>query len=369
MAARVVAAKQTAKTTTNRKVPVKKVVVRKVPVKSVEAIVKATLVADADGNKIHAYIPSPNVAKHYIGRKVQGGIWDMTVADNALDSGDNILLMGDTGSGKTLFGEAYASKRGLMYYTVPCDVSVNPSAFFGKMTVTDVVGKYKWQDGPVTQIVRHGGVLNFSEVNMMMPKIAAATYPLLDHRRHIALMDKDGEIVRAHMGTHGEGACWCGSNEKTPDSECNDKRVLIIADMNPNYRGTMELNAAFKNRWAHKIPFGYSDDVEAQLLQFPTLRAIAKKCRALSGIEITTPVSTNLLMEFEEFARTETFGLDYAIANFVSAFDAIESSAIQKVMDLHRSTLQDDLNFVTGKKAPVAEEDLEEIDFDFVMED
>lgn len=361
MAARVVTAKQTAKTTSTRKAPVKKVVVRK----SASSFVKAPMVA---GTTINAYIPDPAVSKQYIGRKVLGGIWDLVMLDTAKDNHENVLLAGDTGSGKTLLGEAYASKNSLMYYSLPCDVSIDPSSLFGKMTVTDVVGKYEWQDGPVTQIVRHGGVLNISEVNMMPPRIAAALYSLLDHRRYLALLGHKGEVVRAHIGTKAKDkngqaeVCWCGES-------CDEKVLLIIADMNPNYRGTMELNAAFKNRWAHKIPFGYSDEVESQLLQFPTLREIAKKCRALSGIEIMTPVSTNLLMEFEQFARRESLGLDYAIANFVAAFATDEQQPIQKVMDLHTPNLIEDLNFVSGKKATATDDELEEIDFDFVMED
>lgn len=322
-----------------------------------------------DNTEFNAYVPDLQVSYNYIGRKVQGGIWDMTLADEAIAHAENIILFGDTGSGKTLFGEAYASKRRLNYYSVPCDVSVNPADLFGKMIVTDHVGVYEWQDGPITEIVRNGGVLNISEVNMMPPKIAAAMYQLLDGRRYISLMAHKGEIVRAHIGTKcidkkGKPVkCWCGTGA------CDDKVVLVIADMNPNYRGTMELNAAFKNRWEHKIPFGYSDEVEKQLLAFPTLREIAKRCREMSGVEIMTPVSTNLLMEFEKFTLRKSLGLDYAMSNFVSAFATDEQSAIEKVMALHRSKLESDISFITGEKKPATDDDLEEIDFDFVNEE
>jgi len=371
MAARVVAVKPTAKTTKKAapvkivaKTPAKKVVIRKVATK----VTLPSMVSDPQ--TANAYIPSLSVSHEYIGRKVQGGVWDIVMLDVALDNHENVLLAGDTGSGKTLLGEAYASKSRLMYYSLPCDVSIDPSSLFGKMTVTDVAGVYKWQDGPVTDIVRNGGVLNVSEVNMMPPRIAASMYSLLDHRRCITLLSHNGEIVRAHIGTKGKDACWCGSNDETPDAECNGKRVLIIGDMNDRYRGTMELNAAFKNRWPHKVPFGYNDEVEEQLLKFPTLRDIAKKCRALSGVEIMTPVSTNLLMEFEKFALEPRLGLDYAIANFVSAFGPDEQSPIEKVLDLNHKHLTDDIAFITGgSKAPVNDEELEEIEFDFIMEE
>lgn len=335
MATRAATLKMTtpAKTTT----PAKKVVRVRKPA-------AAPVVLTAEAQTLHAYIPDPSVATGYIGRKVMGGVWDATVADNARRDGDNMLLIGDTGSGKTLFGEAYASKNRLMYYSVPCDVSIDPSSLFGKMVVTDVPGKYEWQDGPVTAVVRHGGVLNISEVNMMPPRIAASMYSLLDHRRYIALLAHKGEIVRAAPNT------------------------LLIGDMNDKYRGTMELNAAFKNRWAFKIPWGYSDEVEAQLLKFPTLRTIAKKMRELSGVEIMTPVSTNLLMEFERFALNDSLGLDFAIGNFVNAFASEEQSPVEKVVELHRSKLDADIAFLTGKQTNATDDELEEIDFDFVLE-
>ena len=343
MAARVAVQKAPASKTTKSPI-IKKVVVRKPRKPRIIGTPDAELVASADSLK--AYIPSPDVCKQYIGRKPFGGErWDFAIALEAIKFHDNMLLSGDTGSGKTLFGEAFASKERLMYYSVPCDVSVDPSALLGKMVVTSVQGVYKWQDGPVTELVRHGGVLNMSEINMMTPRIQAALYSLLDHRRYVVLLAHDGEIVRAHPN------------------------LLIIADMNPNYRGTMELNAAFLNRWAIKLPWGYSESVEEKLLQFPTLRSVASKLRALSGVEINTPVSTNLLMEFERFTLNDNLGLDFAVSNFVAAFRVEEQPPVEKVMEFHLAKFRSDVSYLTGKAIKVPDEDLEDIEFDFVNEE
>ena len=301
-------------------------------------------------DEIHAYIPAPSVAENYVGRKVWG-VWDATIADQAVKEKKNILLMGDTGSGKTLFGEAYASKNKTLYYSLPCDVSIDTSALFGRMQPTDVVGKFRWQDGPITQIVRHGGVLNISEINFMTPKIAASLYPLLDNRRYIPLLGHEGEVVRAH-----------------PD-------LLIIADMNPNYRGTMELNAAFKNRFDFKIPWGYSAEVEERLVKFPTMREIAAQLRLLRDTEIETPVSTNMLMEFESFAMNPELGMTFAVANFLAAFELSEQDSVSKIFDLQQKKLAQDMQYVTasaskkGRKVAISDDDLEEIEFEQEQED
>lgn len=301
----------------------------------------------ADPN-LHAYVPSKNIAAKYVGREVWG-VWDKTIAEVAIAEKKNILLMGDTGSGKTLFGEAFASLTGRMYYSLACDVSIDPSALFGRMQPTETPGKFVWQDGPVTQVVRNGGVLNISEVNMMTPKIAASLYPLLDNRRYIPLLGHEGEVVRAHDD------------------------LLIIADMNPNYRGTIELNAAFKNRFDFKIPWGYEDHVEERLVMFPTIREIANQIRKMHGTEIMTPVSTNMMMEFESFATNKSLGLEFAIHNFLAAFDVDERDSVSKIFELNKSKLHKDISYfnsASNKKSGQddSDDDIEEIEYEMEYE-
>lgn len=333
--------------------PPKKIVVRKPRAAKVTYDPNAVeLVADDYGQQ-NAYIPDESVWKSYIGRKVFGGsVWDFTAAEEAMADDVNMLLDGDTGSGKTLFGEAFASKIRALYYSIPCDVGIDPSSLTGKMVTTEKEKVFAWQDGPLAELVRasaagHKCVINISEVNMMPPRIAAVTYPLLDHRRYIALMGHKGEIIRAGKGN-----------------------LLIIGDMNGQYRGTMELNAAFRNRWPMNIPWGYSDEVEEKLIKFPTLRDLAARLRALSGTEISTPVSTNLLMEFERFAMNNKLGLDFAISNFVARFTSIEQQPVERVVGLMRSKLEGDMKFLNNPKGQiVADDDLEELEFEFEAEE
>lgn len=319
------------KTSTTKPTTAKKTVVRRKP--ATDKVVE-----------LNAYIPDKSVAERYVGRQVRG-VWDIDLLDEAVANAENILLMGDTGSGKTMLGEAYAAHRGVLYYSLPCDVSIDPTALFGKMQPTDVAGKFRWQDGPVTQIVREGGVLNISEINFMPPKIAASLYPLLDGRRYVPLLGHEGEVVRAHPN------------------------LLIIADMNPNYRGTMELNAAFKNRFDHKIYWGYDTKVEEELVKFPTLREIAKKIRAMMGTDIQTPLSTNMLMEFEKFSCRSSLGLNYAIGNFAAAFDPDEQGSIERVLDAAKKELKSDLAFALGEQSTDDDDDLDEAEFEFTQDE
>jgi nitric oxide reductase NorQ protein/cobaltochelatase CobS len=288
-----------------------------------------------------AFVPEKTLADRYVHRQVYG-VEDFKLLDTARRNHDNVLLMGDTGSGKTMVGAAYAAKNGDWYYSLPCDVSVDPTALFGKMSPTEEAARYGWIDGPVTQIVRTGGVLNISEVNFMPPRIAASLYPLLDGRRYVPLLGHKGEVVHAHPS------------------------LLVIADMNPNYRGTIELNDAFRNRFPHKVAWGYDTEVEKSLVKSAELREVTRKLRAM-GSEIATPVSTNLLMEFERMAVDADLSFDYAVANFVMAFRSSERDAVSNVFDMSKVRIQQELGLSGNEEEE--EIDLDSEEFYFTADD
>jgi hypothetical protein len=270
-------------------------------------------VADNIGSR-HAFIPDEKYAKGYVHRKVNG-VKDFDLLDYCRENNLNLLLEGDTGAGKTMFPMAYAAATKRAYYSVPCDVSIDPSALFGKMMPTDTVGKFKWVDGPVTEMVRNGGVLNISEINFMPPKIAASLYPLFDHRRSVQLLQHEGEVIKAH-----------------PD-------LLVVADMNPKYRGTMELNHAFANRFPVRVHWTYDPAVEDALVGSKALLELVRKMRAME--EIQTPIGTNAMMEFLTIA--ERLGMAFAQSNLIRKFADGEKGAVEKLVDLASKEISNDV--------------------------
>ena len=106
-----------------------------------------------------------------------------------------LLLKGPTGCGKTRFVEYMAWRLGLPLVTVACNED---------LTAADLVGRYlldahgtTWQDGPLTQAVRHGGICYLDEVVEAHPDTTVVIHPLADARRILPL-DRKGELVRAH---------------------------------------------------------------------------------------------------------------------------------------------------------------------------
>jgi MoxR-like ATPase len=301
----------------------------------VPKVVSETVQVETDDEKTverNAFVPDESYAKNYVHR-AEKGVGDFQLLQYAMDNGINILFRGHTGSGKTMLPMAFAAENKLAFYSVPCDVSMEPSALFGRWIPTgDPESPHEWIDGPVTELVRHGGVLNLSEVNLMSPRITGSLFPLLDHRRCIPLMYHRGEIVRAH------------------------KDLLIVADMNPNYQGTQKLNQAFENRFPIKKDWGYNTAVEKELVKVEELRDLVDRIR--NDPKYRTPVSTNSMMDFVKFAND--LGLDFAIENFAAPFMDAERESILQLLTLSKDELGKQVAAVSGKPPEKALEPDEE---------
>jgi len=264
-----------------------------------------------------ATVPRREVHERYVSRKVFG-LQDYEVFDRCRANHIDGLIYGPTGPGKTTSVLAWAASRGLRVATVSGNAALEPSHLIGKYIPDENnAGRFIWVDGPVTDVVRNGGVLILDEVNFISPKIYTVLYSLLDARRALILLDHKGETVEAH------------------------KDLTIFATMNPSYTGTVPLNFAFRNRFAMQLFWDYDDKVESKLINSGAILTIAKQLRseAAKG-EFETPISTNMLMELEEFIST--FNYEFAIENFINHFDLEEQDKVRLVFTTHESNIRAD---------------------------
>lgn len=272
-----------------------------------------------------ATVPPIKWAEQYINRKVLGDLSEFDIYDQAMTDSANVLIKGHAGSGKTMSVMAYAAARGLRYYSVSSHSGVEPSQLFGKWNPT-ADGHFRWQDGAVTDLVRNGnGVLLLNEVNFMPERFTTVIFSLLDSRREIQLMDKDGEVVRA------------GEN------------LLIVADMNPNYRGTRQMNQAWNDRFSqHMLNFPYDPTIEAKLIPNKPLLEMANQLRArFDKEELTTPISTRALVAFNN--NIKTLGLDYAVYSYLNMFAEGERSAVALTIETHKMNIESAIQELSGK--------------------
>lgn len=271
----------------------------------------------AKGTHFDAAIPGKEFLKSYISRKVSGKNSEFDIFQYARTAKKNVLIEGPTGPGKTSAVMAFAAKYERPFYAVPSNIGIEPSQLFGKF-IPDGEGGFKWVDGPVTKIVRGGGVLLINEVNFIPERVATVLFGLLDKRRQISLLDHEAETIDAH------------------------EDLLIVADMNPEYEGTRPLNKAFRNRFGIQLWWDYDPAVEKKLVKSESLRnfAVSVRDEAAKGT-YETPISTNMLMEFEDIALG--VDMDFAKMNFINHFTPDERGAIKVLLDTWSDNIAADL--------------------------
>ena len=264
-----------------------------------------------------ARVPEPSTT--YVSRSKALGsrVSDFEVLDYAHKYRQNVLIEGPTGLGKTSAVIAWAGHHRKHFYAVSSNVAIDPSQLFGKF-VPDGDGGFRWQDGPVTDLVRHGGVLLINEINFLPERISTVLFSLLDARREITLLDHHGEVITAHDD------------------------LLIVGDLNPDYEGTRPLNKAFRSRFAVQMTWEYDEEIERQIVEGNSLRELAALLRrAQRDGEVEAPVSTGMLVEFEQVAAG--LGLDAAVYNLINHFPTEdERKAVEVVIRAMADNLESD---------------------------
>lgn len=145
------------------------------------------------------------------------------------------VVEGHKGNGKTtaIMYLAQETNNPLVFLQLTGQTGLD--AFVGRWLIRD--GETVWIDSPIVQAVRNGWWVCLDELNMALSEIIAVIHPLIDDRQFIPLDEKDGSVVKCHPN------------------------FKLFCTMNPceDYVGTKELNQAFIDRTAMKIPAGYPD--------------------------------------------------------------------------------------------------------------
>lgn len=279
---------------------------------------KKKVVAESKDNvDLSHLVPEQRFSEEYFSRKIEG-VWDIDLLRYAKAAGNNILLFGPTGPGKTSLILAYGAVDTVPVVTVQCNGAIDPNTFWGgwQPDPSDPEGRRLiWVDSEITHVIRQGGMLYLDEANFLPPKVSAVFHGLLDKRRQITIPEKGNEVVKAH-----------------PD-------LQVVCAYNPDYEGTKPLNAAFKNRFKLKLRFDYDENVEKELICIPVMLDVARKLRlAQKAGDLDTPVSTNMLVEFEELAVD--LGYAFALTNFLNAFADEERSSVTEAFDMFSEQIQ-----------------------------
>ncbi len=188
-----------------------------------------------------------------------------------------LVLKGPTGCGKTRFVEhmAWRLKRPLV--TVACHEELSAGDLVGRWLL-DSEGT-RWQDGPLTQAVRHGGLCYLDELIEARADMLVVIHPLTDTRRQLPLAQRN-ELVHAHP----------------------DFQLVVSYNPSPSAR---EMKASTRQRFC-ALEFGYpSPELEVGIvaqeagLEVPRAAAIVAfglRTRRLEGFGLDEGASTRMLV-------------------------------------------------------------------------
>jgi MoxR-like ATPase len=272
-----------------------------------------------DRDRVAALIPDPRLAEFYVHRSIDG-FEDFDILDVAVEEAENILLQGPTGSSKTTLFRAYAAARGLPFALVECNGAMDPGVIIGRTTIGPD-GGVEFVDGDLTLVVRYGGLGLVDEANLAHPRITAAWHQLLAVTRRMSIPEA-GETVIAGRGGIGD-----------------PQPTLFAGAYNARYQGTVRLNEAFTNRFPIQLDWDYDRAVEEALCASSRLLDMAYNVRSLA--EVRSPLSTNMLMEFERHASR--FGMALAQRLFVNHFAPDERGPVGRALEANSAAIADEL--------------------------
>ena len=236
----------------------------------------------------------------YISRKYHDKS-DIEILSDGIKAGQNILLLGPRGTGKSSLAAETAKRLKREYCYVPCHTGATPENLIGQWIPNPTGAGYVWMDGILTRAVRMGKVCLLDEINSLKPEVAFAIHGLLDFRRELVLTDKpdaegNPEVVTAH------------------------KNFGLIAAGNPFYEGVRVMNEAFRDRFSVQLQLGYNTELDVAVLRdHPSVAAlepkqavaleqfVAKVRNSVKNKAIHSDVSTRAFLDLAQNMGVHTF--------------------------------------------------------------
>mgnify|MGYP001215051561 CR=1 FL=1 len=199
-----------------------------------------------------------------------------------------VLLKGPTGTGKTRFVEYMSWRLNKQFQKEKDSLSLVTVACHEDLTGSDLVGRYlleeggtRWFDGPLTRVVKRGGICYLDEIVEARKDTTVIIHPLADHRRMLHI-DKLGTVIEAHPN------------------------FLLVISYNPGYQSALkDLKQSTRQRFVG-IEFSFPPkELEGPIIQHESgvdqstaesLALLGEKVRNLRGHGLQEGVSTRLLI-------------------------------------------------------------------------
>ncbi len=167
----------------------------------------------------------------------------------SLQHGENCLLVGPTGSGKSTLVEQIATRLNWPVVRVAASGGLCEADLLGEWIVQD--GETKFNYGFLPRAMRQGAICLVDEVDGLEPSVAFALHQVLEDGGKLVLLQNGAEIIAPHPGFR----LVCTAN------------TLGHGDDTGLYTGTRVLNAAFLDRFNSIVTVGYVEqETEVEIL-------------------------------------------------------------------------------------------------------
>ena len=151
---------------------------------------------------------------------------------DSVNSGENTLLTGGTGVGKTSAVEQIAAECKIPLIRVNLNGETRLSDFIGKVHVRN--GETHWTDGVLPMAMKNGYWLLLDELDFADPAILSLLHPVLEDNPCLVLKENHGEVIRPHPSFR----IFATANS-----------IGAMQDKAANFSGTNHMNEAFLDRW------------------------------------------------------------------------------------------------------------------------
>lgn len=266
-----------------------------------------------------AMVPEVPADGSFIDREVFGLSGVQHVID-AIVLGENIMVNGHAGSGKSTLVEYVCGLLRLPYLRVDCSPNMSIPNLMGRSTVgglmTDRDDVQGWLEGDLLFHLRWlPSVVLFDEINRMDAVGATELMSVTSEARVISVPEANLPMFKA-------------------------KTLMFAATANPaSYAGTFEVDEAVARRFI-KLPWGYDRATEDELIDSTTLVDVAWAIRGHQHIRSILPTST--LLRFQKKVRYHGSG-EAALGFLMEDFTGVEREAIDITLNGRMSIIVSEL--------------------------
>ncbi|KAI1897419.1 hypothetical protein AGOR_G00083100 [Albula goreensis] len=215
----------------------------------------------------------------------------------ALRFGESVLLVGDTGCGKTTICQLFAALAGQKFFSLNCHLHMETSDFLGGLRPVRHRGPeepdfeegrlFEWHDGPLVLAMKEEGVFLMDEISLADDSVLERLNSVLETEKSLVLAEKgsgdDDDVELITAGPH----------------------FRLLATMNPGGDfGKKELSPALRNRFTEIwCPQSNGRSDLRQIIQHNLRPGLALGLQDQQGKDIA-----ELMLDFIEWLTNQSFG-------------------------------------------------------------